>query len=146
MDTERGPGGAAPVEDLSERELRALHEAEVGLEWLRRAEGNLLAFHHAVGHGMDHFEAAERELRAAGHDDLADRVRDDLLPRGVTADGRWSYALVEEYRGSFLPAIASFESAVRSELADGKRHVAERRQRTAWRERSRRECWADDGE
>ncbi len=128
--------GALP-DDLTTAEREALHEVEVGIEWLRRAEGNLIAFHHAVGHGVDHLAAAERHLREAGHGDLADRVRDDLLPRGVTADDRWSYALVEEYQHSFLAEMAAFEAAVRADLAGGERHVAERHQRVAWRERAR---------
>lgn len=145
MGEEGGQRGTLP-DDLTTAEREALHEVEVGIEWLRRAEGNLIAFHHAVGHGVDHLAVAERRLRETGHDDLADRVRDDLLPRGVTADDRWSYALVEEYQHSFLAEMAAFEAAVRADLAGGERHVAERHQQRAWRERARGERFQPDAD
>jgi len=125
----------APWTELEEGEIDALHEVEVGTEWLQRAHGHLLAFHHAVGHGMDHFEAAERVLRGEGHDELADELRDDLLPLGVL-DGTWSYGVVEAYQEGLLPATLDYEERLREELADGERHVAERRQRRRWRERA----------
>ena len=125
----------APWTELEEGEIDALHEVEVGTEWLQRAHGHLLAFHHAVGHGMDHFETAEYVLRGEGHDELADELRDDLLPLGVL-DGTWSYGVVEAYQEGLLPATLDYEERLREELADGERHVAERRQRRRWRERA----------
>jgi hypothetical protein len=124
-----------PWEPLSERELAAVHDVEVGREWLCRAHGHLLAFHHAVGHGMDHFADAESALRAAGHADLADTLRDDVLPRGVV-DDRWSYAVVESFETTMLDAVSAYEADVRAKLVDGERHVAERRQENRWRHRA----------
>lgn len=131
-----GEGEDPPWEGIDEAELAALHDVEVGTEWLQRAHGHLLAFHHAVGHGMDRFETAERGLREEGHRALADELRDDLLPRGVVDDA-WSYGLVEAYEEGLLAATRAFAAATREELADGERHVAERRQQH--RRRRRRE-------
>lgn len=127
----------APWEGLTDGELEALHEAEVGCEWLERAHGHLLAFHHAVGHGMDHFAVAEDLLRAEGHHVLADAIRDDVLPCGVVDGDRWSYDVVEDYEESMLTTVRDVEAVVRGDLAGGTRHVAERRQRRRWRERAR---------
>jgi hypothetical protein len=127
-----------PDADLSKTELAALHDLQLGIEHLHRGYGHLLAFHHAVGRGMNRFEDAREELRESGHDARADALRDDLLPAGVF-DERWSYELVETFEDGFLPAAVEFESAVREELASGRRHVTERHQRRTWRERSESE-------
>ena len=124
-----------PWTTLTERELSALHDVEVGREWVRRAHGHLLAFHHAVGHGMDHFDDAEATLRAAGHPALADVIRDDLLPRGAV-DDRWTYGLVESFEASMADPVGKYEQTLREDLADGERHLVERRQQARRRDRA----------
>ncbi|QLK27416.1 hypothetical protein HYG81_07405 [Natrinema zhouii] len=125
-----------PATALSETELEALHEVELGLEWAQRAQGCLLEFHHATGHGMDHLSQAEELLRAAGRDDLADAIRTDLLPHGVVDEDRWSYDVLENFQESLLAETRSLERRVRRELADGERHVRERRQEREWKRRA----------
>ena len=127
-----------PNRDLSSEELAALHEIEVGTEWIHRAHGHLLAFHHCVGHGMDHFDVAEADLRTSNHTTLANELRDDILPRGIL-DDCWTYELVEAFDESMLPAVNEMAQRACEELADGERHVPERRQQRRWRERARRE-------
>lgn len=124
--------------DLDEAEIDVLHECQLAIEYLHRAYGNLLAFHHAVGHAMDRFAVAERGLRETGHDALADELRDDHLPAGAVGD-TWTYELVDGFRTGMLASTAAFERDVREELTDGTPHLHERRQRARWRERSRRE-------
>ncbi len=114
----------------------AYHEVELALEWFQRAQGHLLEFHHAVGHAMDHLSEAERLMRACGHPDLADSLRDDHLPAGVVDDDRWSYDIVEEFQTGVLADVQSFEHTARTRLTDGTRHVAERRQEREWKERA----------
>lgn len=128
--------GPDPETGLSETELEALHEVELGLEWAQRAQGCLLEFHHATGHGMDHLFRAEELLRAAGRDDLADAIRADLLPHGVVDEDRWSYDILENFQESLLAETRSLERRVRRELADGERHVRERRQEREWKRRA----------
>lgn len=129
---------SAPPPDgsLDEVERAALHEVELGLEWLQRAHGHLIEFHHATGHGMDHLAAAEELLREAGHEDLADRIRCDHLPTGVTPDDRWSYAVLEGFQDGVLADVQAFEAEAREAVAGGRRHVAERRQEREWRDRA----------
>ena len=123
----------------SETEQAALHRLTLGMEWLQRAHGHLLAFHHNVGHAMDHFAAAEPLLRTAGYDDLADAIRSEYLPRGVVDEDRWSYDVVEDFEDGVLADMDAFETTVRERLADGQRHVAERAQERAWKERGQTE-------
>jgi len=130
---------ADPVESLDDDTVAALHEVELGVEWLQRANGHLLEFHHATGHAMDHFYEAERGLRAAGHDGLADALRDRHLPAGVVDGDRWSYDVVEEFQTGVLADLLAFDEAARERLAGGLRHVAERRQERRWKDRANRE-------
>ncbi|UPV98786.1 hypothetical protein M0R88_09600 [Halorussus gelatinilyticus] len=122
--------------DLTDAEVAALHEVELGVEWLHRAHGHLVQFHHATGHAMDHLAEAEAGLREAGYDGLADRLRDDLLPRGVVGD-KWSYGVLEAFQAGPMADADSFGTDACEEVADGERHVAERRQEREWKGRSR---------
>ena len=124
--------------ELEESALESLHEVELGLEWLQRAQGSLIEFHHATGHGMDHLRRAEVLLRECGCPELADTVRDDLLPHGVVDGDRWSYDVLESYQRTLLTEAMAVESAVREELADGQRHLPERRQERRWKDRAQR--------
>lgn len=123
--------------DVDGRELEVLHECQLAIEYLHRAYGDLLAFHHAVGHTMDRFAVAERELRAMGHDGLADELRDEHLPAGAVGE-TWSYELVDDFRTGMLASTAAFERELREELADGTPHLHERRQKARWRGRADR--------
>ncbi|WP_276251367.1 hypothetical protein [Haloarcula rara] len=120
---------------LGETELSALHEAELGVEWLRRAHGSLVEVHHATGHAMDHLHDAETMLREAGHTDLADQLREELLPVGAIED-RWTYDLLETFESGILEDVTGYERQVREELADGERHITERRQEQEWKRRA----------
>ncbi len=131
--------GDEPTSDLSEAECEALHSIELGVEWLHRAHGNLVEFHHKTGHAMDHFATAEEQLRACGHTALADALRDEYLPRGVIDEDRWSYDVLEGYQAGFLADLTAFEEQARDVVADGRRHVAERRQEREWKRRANEE-------
>ncbi|TYL38185.1 hypothetical protein CV102_13370 [Natronococcus pandeyae] len=144
MATDQPGTEAEPETTLSDAELEALHEVELGLEWLQRAQGNLLEFHHATGHGMDHLYEAEALLDAAGHEELADTIRTNLLPHGVVDGDRWSYDVLESFQETMLAETSSFERRVRRELADGQRHVRERRQERTWKEQAERSRQASE--
>lgn len=125
--------------ELTETELTAIHRVELGLEWLHRAHGALVAFHHKTGHAMDHLATAEELFRESGHNELADRLRDDLLPRGVVpreeGPGQWTYELLEAFEEDLYADARTFEAAARRAVTDGQRHAAERRQQAEWRAR-----------
>lgn len=121
--------------DVTETERQALHECQLAMECVYRAYGELLGFHHHLGRGMDRFNDAEELLRASGHEEFADDLRDRYLPDGIV-DGKWSYEVVGAFRRDFLRDITEFEGDVREELADGLDHVSEREQQREWRERA----------
>jgi hypothetical protein len=123
--------------DLGETEREALHEVELGLEWLHRAHGHLVSFHHNTGHAMDHLAEAEATFRECGRTDLADALRDEYLPRGVIDEDRWSYDVLECFQEGFLTDIEGFEARARETVADGRRHVTERAQEREWKTRAR---------
>jgi hypothetical protein len=132
---------------LTEVERDALHEVELGVENLHRAHGHLVSFHHSTGRAMDHLAVAEDLLREAGHAGLADRLRDEVLPRGVVPScegeggrngssmGRWSYEILEQFQETVLDDVVRFGDGAHQDIADGRRHVAERRQETKWKQR-----------
>ena len=130
-------------EDLSEDEREALHNLQLGTEHLYRAYGHLLSFHHAVGHAMDRLADAEDQFEAAEHTEHAAALRDDILPAGVFGD-TWSYELVEKYEDGVLNDVANFQTAVRSDLTGGERHVTERDQQRRWRKRAKGWDESDD--
>ncbi|WP_135852306.1 hypothetical protein [Halorussus salinus] len=128
---------------LTDAEQDALHEMQVGIEHVRRGYGRLLDCHHEVGRGMDRFDAARETLREAGHDELADELRDRHLPSGAVGD-RWTYELVEEFEAGLLTALSEFEESARERLADGQNHVSEREYQREWRDRAESEAWRED--
>lgn len=131
-----------PHRELSETERDALHAAQLGIEHVYRAYGDLLGCHHRTGHAMEKFAKTESLLREAGHDEFADQLRDSLLPAGAVGDA-WTYELVEAFRDGFVDEVESFESNIRDELADGHHHVTEREQQRRWRERAASDDWRD---
>ncbi|QZY00777.1 hypothetical protein [Halobaculum rubrum] len=133
---------ASPAPDLTADERAALHSIQLGIEHAYRAYADLLGCHHRTGHAMDRFAEAEDLLRAAGHDEYADEIRDRLLPAGVVED-RWTYELVTAYRRNLLDELDGFETTVREDVADGVDHVAERAQQRAWRNRAESEKWTE---
>ncbi|MCU4743780.1 hypothetical protein [Natronoglomus mannanivorans] len=121
--------------ELTDAEQDALHELQLAIEHIHRSYGNLLAFHHELGHAMNRMAEAETLLREDGHEEWADELRDDHLPRGAVED-RWTYELVEDFQADFLAPLDRFEDSVRDELADGIGHVTERRYQRRLRERA----------
>lgn len=114
-----------PVDELSDDERAAVEAVERGLEEFHRAHGALVAFHHAVGRAMDHFDEAEGRLRSE-HDDVADRLDEDVLPAGVTADGKLTYEVVDEFEDGLLADVEGVTEATLEELVDGRRYPIER--------------------
>ncbi len=124
--------------DLTEEEQQALHELQLGVEHLYRGYGSLLEFHHTIGRGMDHLDNAESALQDAGHEGIADQLRNEKLPAGVFEEA-WTYEVVETFKRNFLADVTAFEEEIREELADGRQHITEREQQQEWRERANRE-------
>lgn len=116
------------LDEMSHDERAAVEEIERGLESFHRAHGALVEFHHAIGRAMEHFDEAEGRLREE-HDDIADDLAEDVLPAGITADGKLTYELVAEFEDGPLATVESVADSTFEELADGRRYPIERAER-----------------
>jgi hypothetical protein len=117
-DLQRRPDG---VSDDTIAALGALGEA---VETMERARGHLYAFHQLCGTTDLRLGAAARELRDAGHEEIADRIERDLVGRNVV-EGRWSFQIVEEYDDGYWSPVRDAERTIRHDLVGGVRHVFE---------------------
>ncbi|CAB4685711.1 MAG: hypothetical protein F2667_00620 [Actinobacteria bacterium] len=118
-----GPEHVRPA-GVDDRTVAALGKISEALEAVEAARGHLYAFHRlsgtadlTLGEGVD-------ELRSAGHDELADRIEDELVGRNIV-DGRWSFQLVEEYDDGYYADFRRLERAARDALVGGRRHLYE---------------------
>ena len=106
---------------------RALHKLQLAREQLDEAYGSVVRAHHDTGGAMDKVSEAADLLEEAGHDEHAESLRDETLPRGAV-DDMWTYEVSEKYREGFLHPTQDDISGIRDDLADGLDHVSERRQ------------------
>jgi hypothetical protein len=104
----------------------ALGKLSEALEAAEDARGHLYAFHRLTGTADLTAGEAVEMLRAAGHDDLADRIERELIGRNVLP-GRWTFQVVEEYDDGYYSTFKELERAARDELASGRRHLYEAR-------------------
>jgi hypothetical protein len=114
----RRPDGA------SDEVVAAVGKASEALEWLERARGRLYDFHQMMGRADLLFGEAVDELAAAGKDDHAARLSDEVVGRNVL-DGRWTFQMVEEFEDCYYLPVREAERRLRDDLMDGKRHVFE---------------------
>lgn len=113
----------AGVDDATVEAVGRLTEA---LETIERARGHLYSFHQLTGEADFKVGDAVDQLRAAGHAEIADRIEREIVGRNVLP-GRWTFQVVEEYDDLYWSAVRAAEQAVRDELVDGRRHLAEAR-------------------
>jgi hypothetical protein len=127
---------AAP--DLDDTAVEAEGRISEAWETVERARGHLYAFHQLTGEADLALDEAVRLLSQAGHTDLAERVRSELIGRNVI-EGRWTYQLIEEYEAGYYAAFRAFEQEARQTLTGGLRHVYEARMKEARRSPGRRD-------
>jgi hypothetical protein len=109
------------VDDATVEALGKLSEA---LEWVERARGHLYEFHQLSGHADLTLGEAVDQLEEAGHRDLAERLRTELVGRNVL-EGRWTFQVVEEYDDGYWSVFRDLEEQARDELVQGRRHLFE---------------------
>ncbi|MGW7253737.1 hypothetical protein [Streptomyces sp. NPDC054834] len=109
---------------LSDETVEALGSLSKALETTERARGHLYSFHQLTGSADFELDRAVELLRAAGHDDWADRVQREILGRNVIP-GHWTFQIVEAYNATYYRPFAELEARARQELADGKDHLYE---------------------
>jgi hypothetical protein len=125
MRTADGPDAAHRVPDgVDLATVEAVSKVTAALEVAEHARGMLYAFHRLIGRADNELQAALDQLESAGHRDLADQTRVDLVGRNVIAD-RWTFQIVEEFDDGYWQTFTSWERRVREELLEGRRHVYE---------------------
>lgn len=113
-----------PPEGVDDATIEAVGGVTAAFEVVEHARGMLYAFHRLIGRADMELQDALDQLEAAGHGELADRVRAEVVGRDVLA-GRWTFQVVEEFDDGYHRAFADAERAVRDELTAGRRHVFE---------------------
>ncbi|HVM18467.1 MAG TPA: hypothetical protein VM307_00740 [Egibacteraceae bacterium] len=139
-DDHRRPDG---VDDATVAATGKLSEA---LEWVERARGHLYSFHQLIGRADFLAEEAADELEDAGHGDLAQRVRSEIVGRNVL-HGRWTFQIVEDFDDGYWQPLRDFDREVRDQLLGGRRHVyeAEMKEQRRTRGRPRHESRPSEG-
>jgi hypothetical protein len=121
--SEQLPGHQRP-EGVGDRTVSALGTLSEAFEAVESARGFLYTFHRVTGTADITLGKAIDEFRDAGHDDLADRLEQDLLGRNVLQD-RWTFQIVEEYDETYYEVFKELERTAREQLVGGRRHLFE---------------------
>ncbi|MBZ9593848.1 hypothetical protein K7B06_01890 [Streptomyces erythrochromogenes] len=119
----------AGVDDVTVEALGSLSKA---LETVERARGHLYGFHQLTGTADLELDRAVRLLRAAGHDEWADRVQRDILGRNVIP-GHWTFQIVEAYDRTYYEPFRGLERGAVAALAAGRQHLYEAEMKEARR-------------
>jgi hypothetical protein len=117
------PGHRRP-DGADDRVVEAAGKASEALEWIERARGRLYDFHQLIGRADFLMGDAADLLDQAGHGELAELIRADVIGRNVL-DGRWTFQVVEEFDALYYARVVEAERTVRERLMDGRRHVYE---------------------
>ncbi len=117
-DAHRRPPG---VDDAT---VEAVGGVTAALEVIEHARGVLYEFHRLIGQGDIELGQALDKLEAAGHAELAERIRADVLGANVLA-GRWTFQIVEDFDAGYHARFREAEQRLRDELMAGRRHVYE---------------------
>ncbi|MER6592870.1 hypothetical protein ABT214_13645 [Micromonospora purpureochromogenes] len=121
---------------VTDETVAALGKLSEALETVERARGHLYSLHQLIGHADLMLDDAIAQLRAAGHEDLAERVRTELLGRNVIA-GRWTFQIVEDFDDNYYAVFRELDRAARDQLVDGRRHLYEAEMKERRRTRGR---------
>ncbi|CAI9414368.1 hypothetical protein [Nocardioides sp. T2.26MG-1] len=111
-------------EGVDDATVEALGKLSEALEAAEVARGHLYTFHRLSGTTDLTLGDAVRQLRDAGHADLADRIDRELVGRNVIP-GHWTFQIVEAYDDGYYATFKELERAARDELVGGRRHLYE---------------------
>ncbi|ACY95990.1 MULTISPECIES: hypothetical protein [Thermomonospora] len=106
--------------------IEAVGKLSEALETVERARGHLYSFHQLIGGADFAVEDAADLLARAGHRQLAEELRRQIMGRNVLP-GRWTFQVVEEFDDTYYEPFRAFERRVRDELTGGRRHLHEAR-------------------
>jgi len=113
-----------PPAGVSDAVVEAVGGVTAAFEVIEHARGMLYAFHRLVGRADAELAEALDQLAEAGHPDVADELRAEVVGRNVL-EGRWTFQIVEEFDDGYYRTFADAERQVRDKLLDGRRHVYE---------------------
>jgi hypothetical protein len=109
---------------VTDHDVQAAGLMGEAFEKVERARGALYDLHQLIGGADNALDEVVTELRAGGHDQLADELQRDLIGIDVL-EGRWTFQVVEEFDDGFYARWRSFEQRVRDTTVGGQRHVLE---------------------
>lgn len=112
--------------DVDDTTVEALGKLSEALEEVEVARGHLYRFHQITGAADFKLGDAVDLFREAGHDELADRLAEELVGRNVLP-GRWTFQIVEDYDDTYWSVFRALEQEARQELVGGTRHLHEAR-------------------
>ncbi|RMI08711.1 hypothetical protein [Cellulomonas triticagri] len=122
--TDRPDPAHLPPAGVPDDVVAAVGGVTAAFEVVEHARGMLYAFHRLVGRADAELAEALDRLADAGHPDLADAVRAEVVGRNVLP-GRWTFQVVEEFDDGYYRAFGDAERLVRDRLVAGRRHVHE---------------------
>lgn len=117
------PGHARP-DGANDDLVTAAGGLSEALERVERARGALYTFHQLMGGADAMLDDVVGHLAKGGREDLAHRVREELIGLDVLP-GRWTFQVVEEFDDGYYRAFRDLEHTVREETMAGRRHVFE---------------------
>ena len=109
---------------LDDATVEALGKLSEALEVIEHARGHLYAFHRLTGKADFALSDAVELLRKAGHDELAERIAEEMVGRNVI-EGRWTFQIIDEYDETYYGPVKELERQAREKLADGRKHLFE---------------------
>ncbi len=138
------PAHEAPG-DVDEATVVAVGKITAALEVADHARGMLYAFHRLIGRADNELADAIDQLEEAGHPELADALREEMVGRNVI-EGRWTFQIVEDFDDGYWASFRKAEQVVRDRLLGGRRHVYESTMKERNRTHGRRGHEARPGE
>jgi len=118
------PSARPRAADLDDATVAALGKLSEAFEVVENARGHLYEFHRMSGMADLTLQEATKDLRAAGHPDLADEIELVLVGRDVVP-GHWTFELVEAYDAQYWTVFRGVEEEARNRFAGGVPHVYE---------------------
>jgi len=144
-DPERPDAAHEAPPGVDDATVEAVGKITAALEVVDHARGMLYAFHRLIGRADNELQEALGQLEGAGHAELADAVRAELVGRNVL-EGRWSFQVVEDFDDGYWTTFRESERVVRERLVGGRRHVYESTMKEHNRTHGRRGHEARPGE
>jgi hypothetical protein len=143
MDFEQPPDGATdvlarfgsakhperPVEHerpagMDDATVAALGKVSEALEVVEHARGMLYGFHRHCGIADLALQDGVKQLREAGHAEIADELEEVLVGRDILG-GRWSFQVIEDYDANYWQVFRAMEARARQRLGNAPQHIFE---------------------